>query len=140
MSEGENQQPVPPHGYQPNAFDVKNLQTARTLIVFASIAGPVSLLIGGMLLSGAGIVCGIVAWRKLKALESRDTEVAGFARQMKKPCTVALAMCGIAFVLNTVNFVVTMSAMLAMIESGEFVELMADMAGGTAGTDASTWG
>ena len=58
MTEGENQQPLPPQNYRPSTEDLRQARTARNLTMFASIAGPVSLLIGGVVLSGAGLVCG----------------------------------------------------------------------------------
>ena len=76
MTEGENQQPLPPQNYRPSTEDLRQARTARNLTMFASIAGPVSLIIGGVVLSGAGLVCGFIAWRKLKFLATRETEVA----------------------------------------------------------------
>ncbi len=138
MTEGDNQQPASPHDYQPNALDSRSLQTARTLTMFSSIAGPVSLFIGGVLLSGAGIVCGIIAWRKLKALGSRETEIAEAANQLKKSCVIALVFCAVAFVLNAISFAFSFSALLAMVESGELAELATEASSGAAST--STWG
>ena len=61
MTEGENQQPLPPQNYRPSTEDLRQARTARNLTMFASIAGPVSLIIGGVVLSGAGLVCGFIA-------------------------------------------------------------------------------
>ena len=83
MTEGENQQPLPPQNYRPSTEDLRQARTARNLTMFASIAGPVSLIIGGVVLSGAGLVCGFIAWRKLKFLATRETEVAKAAAQFK---------------------------------------------------------
>lgn len=84
--------------------------------MFASIAGPVSLIIGGVVLSGAGLVCGFIAWRKLKFLATRETEVAKAAAQLRRPCIASLVMCGIAFVINAIFFYFNFTALLGMME------------------------
>ena len=138
MTEGENQQPLPPQNYRPSTEDLRRARTARNLTMFASIAGPVSLIIGGVVLSGAGLVCGFIAWRKLKFLATRETEVAKAAAQLRRPCIASLVMCGIAFVINAIFFYFNFTALLGMMESGEFAELVAGAGSSAAGT--STWG
>ena len=138
MTEGENQQPLPPQNYRPSTEDLRQARTARNLTMFASIAGPVSLIIGGVVLSGAGLVCGFIAWRKLKFLATRETEVAKAAAQLRRPCIASLVMCGIAFVINAIFFYFNFTALLGMMESGEFAELVASAGSSAAGT--STWG
>ena len=47
-------------------------------------------------------------------------------------------MCGIAFVINAIFFYFNFTALLGMMESGEFAELVAGAGSSAAGT--STWG
>lgn len=139
VTESGNQPPIPPQNYQPNVSDVRQMQTARSLITFVNIAGPISLLFGGMLLSGIGLICGFVARRKLNTLSGRDTEVAQSASDMKRTCRISLIICGIAFAINAVCAAFAVSAMLGMIESGEFAEIVEGLNSGSI-SSSSTWG
>lgn len=139
MTESNNQQPIPPRNYQPNVSDMQQVQRARSLITFANIAGPVSLLLGGMMLSGAGLICGFAAKHKIRVLAERNTEVAQDASSMKKTCRIALIVCGVAFAINAICAAFTVSAMLGMVESGKLAEIVESM-GGTAASSTSIWG
>ncbi|MEI3232645.1 MAG: hypothetical protein V8S24_16305 [Gordonibacter pamelaeae] len=87
----QNQPPKPP-GYpeppnqgprlRPNERDVRDLKVAQNLVMVASIAGPVSLFIGGVFLATAGLVCAIIALKKLNALSTRLTDVAAPAKRL----------------------------------------------------------
>lgn len=87
MTDNEHRPPEPPQGRDPgrepddrsrqttlngvpvpssNMNDLRELKKAQTMVMVASVAGPVSLFIGGVLLSGVGLVCAIIALRKLK--------------------------------------------------------------------------
>ena len=112
----QNQPPKPP-GYpeppnqgprlRPNERDVRDLKVAQNLVMVASIAGPVSLFIGGVFLATAGLVCAIIALKKLNALSTRLTDVAAPAKRLKRSCIIGIAVCSIALVLNAVSAYLT---------------------------------
>lgn len=139
MTESGNQPPIPPQNYQPNVSDVRQVQTARSLITFVNIAGPISLLFGGMLLSGIGLICGFIARHKLDVLSERNTEIAQSASDMKRACRISLIICGVAFAINAVCAAFAVSTMLGMMESGEFAEIVEGLSGNNT-SSSSTWG
>ena len=76
--------------------------------------------------------------QKRKRNFRHETEVAKAAAQLRRPCIASLVMCGIAFVINAIFFYFNFTALLGMMESGEFAELVAGAGSSAAGT--STWG
>lgn len=160
MTHNEHRPPEPPPGHDPerkpgdadrqttlngvpipsaNMNDVRDLKKAQTMVMVASVAGPVSLFIGGVLLSGVGLACAIVAYRKLKKLIEKRTDVSMLAQRLKRSAIVGMAVCGVAFALNAISFYLMMPVVLEMMESGDYAGMMADAGSGAAGS-ASTWG
>lgn len=152
MTDSEHRPPEPPPGHDPerqtelngapvpssNMNDLRELKKSQTMVMVASIAGPVSLFIGGVLLSGVGLVCAIVAFRKLKKLIAKHTDVSVLAQRLKRSAIVGMAVCGVAFALNAISFYLMMPVVLEMVESGDYTGAMTDVGSGAAGT--STWG
>ena len=100
MTDNEHRPPEPPQGRDPgrepddrsrqttlngvpvpssNMNDLRELKKAQTMVMVASVAGPVSLFIGGVLLSGVGLACAIIALRKLNKLIEKRTDVSALA-------------------------------------------------------------
>ena len=152
MTDSEHRPPEPPPGHDPerqtelngapvpssNMNDLRELKKSQTMVMVASIAGPVSLFIGGVLLSGVGLVCAIVAFRKLKKLIAKHTDVSVLAQRLKRSAIVGMAVCGVAFALNAISFYLMLPVVLEMMESGDYTGAMTDVGSGAAGT--STWG
>lgn len=152
MTDSEHRPPEPPPGHDPerqtelngapvpssNMNDLRELKKSQTMVMVASIAGPVSLFIGGVLLSSVGFVCAIVAFRKLKKLIAKHTDVSVLAQRLKRSAIVGMAVCGVAFALNAISFYLMMPVVLEMMESGDYAGAMTDVGSGAAGT--STWG
>ena len=66
MTEAQNQPPQTPFD-QPSADGgLRQLKSAQTLVTVATIAGPLSLLIGGVVLSGVGVICALMAFVKTR--------------------------------------------------------------------------
>ena len=112
MTDNEHRPPEPPQGRDPgrepddrsrqttlngvpvpssNMNDLRELKKAQTMVMVASVAGPVSLFIGGVLLSGVGLVCAIIALRKLNKLIEKRTyprlrSVSSARRSSAWPC------------------------------------------------------
>lgn len=141
----ENQQfkntgvPIPdPPNLQPNMLDLRNVKSARTLIMVANIAGPVSLFIGGVLLGTAGLVCGIIGYRKLSVLLKKKSEVADIAIRLRRSSIVAMVICSVAIILNAIAIYLMLPVVLEMLETGNYTGLVPNAGTGTGGS--STWG
>lgn len=146
----DQHQPPKPPGYpespnqgprlRPNERDVRDLKVAQNLVMVASIAGPVSLFIGGVFLATAGLVCAIIAFKKLNALSTRLTDVAVAAKRLKRSCIIGIVVCSIALVLNAVSAYLMYPAVLEALESGDYGNLAPSADLGTAPKGNSTWG
>ena len=125
--------------FKPNALDERTLRSARSQTTFAFIAGPVSLFVGGILLGTIGVICAILAYRKLRSLAQKTNETSSIARDMLKSARTALIICLVAVTLNAVSFAVMFPVIEQMLQHGDFASVAGNMSAGTvAGT--STWG
>lgn len=130
---------IAPPPFQPNMQDYRELKSSQTLIMVANIAGPVSLFIGGVLLSGTGLICGIIGYRKLSALAKKQTEVAAVASRLRRSSVVGIVICGVALVLNAVSLYFLLPEVMQLVESGDYTGIAADVGSGAAGP-STTWG
>lgn len=135
------QYPAPegPRMPDPNMIDARELRSAQNLILAASIIGPISLIFASLLFSVAGLTCGYLGFRKLKALEAKHTGISGVATRMKRSAIIAMSICGVATVLNVVLLWVLFPSLMEFIETGDYGNLLSGNGGSSAGTN-STWG
>lgn len=146
--DGDNQEPwlkpddVPQPGLapelQPNLLDLRNLKTSQTLTMIASIAGPVSLFIGGVFLSTVGLVCGFIGFKKLKVLSNKQTKVAAAAARLKRSSIIGMTVCAVALILNALSLYIMWPELMQMLETGNYANMAAGTGGGAGST--STWG
>ena len=120
----------------------RKLASTRKLITFANIAGPVSLIIGGILLSTAGLICSLIARSRITMLKEQpqDRVFSQKVMQAAKPGAIALIICTIALVLNVISLALVMPAVLEASQTGNLTTLFGGGAVNTAGTATSTWG
>ena len=119
-------------------LDMRELRSAQTFTMVGTIAGPVSLFIGGVFLSLIGLVCGCIGRKKYMLLEAKGTEVSDWARRMSKSAKVAIIVSAVAFVLNAVSLFLMWPMLMQLMQSGD-VAGVAQNAGTVAGA-GSTWG
>lgn len=121
----------------------RKLASTRKLITFANIAGPVSLIIGGVLLSTAGLICSLIARSRINTMLKEQPQDQVFSQkvmQAAKPGAIALIICTIALVLNVISLALVMPAVLEASQTGNLTTLFGGGAVNTAGTTTSTWG
>ena len=123
---------------------LKKLRAVQNLNTVAFIAAPVSLLIGGVLLGAAALVCAIVAFVKVRAIKAsapRDEVTLSLYRQS----AIALAVTGSIFVVNCVWFAMAFTMMMDILQSGDYSQLLDTfgMSDGTgtegSGSGSSVW-
>lgn len=131
----------PTQAYSPNPqyrqSEQDPLRRYRTLVLVSSIAGPVSLFIGGTLLDIVGLVCGIVALVSLNRVAKAQSQAADYAKSLRRAAIVSIVICCVAMALNIATVISIMPELMEMLESGEIQGL------GSASTGAatnSTWG
>lgn len=133
---------MPLNAPQQSPNDAAELKTIRNLLMAGNILGPVSILIGGIFASTAGLICSLIARHKAKRLEENQRQSQANAAILKRSCNITLAICGVTLVLNAISLVMTMTMFMQMVESGEFANLVAQNMNGTtnSATGSSTWG
>lgn len=121
----------------------QKLASTRKLITFANIAGPVSLIIGGVLLSTAGLICSLIARSRINTMLKEQPQDQVFSQkvmQVAKPGAIALIICTIALVLNVISLALVMPAVLEASQTGNLTTLFGGGAVNTTGTATSIWG
>lgn len=101
------QRPEPstePSQDQRRALIDADLKSARTLSTVAAIAGPVSFIIGGVMLSTVGLVCAIVGFVKIKhVIDDVDGRQKVYAATVRQTLIWGLAISAIALIVNIVG-------------------------------------
>lgn len=122
----------------------QKLLSARRLITFANIAGPVSIIIGGVILSGAGLICAFIARRKINDLLNAECAPSEAFKQRiltaARPGAVALVICAIALILNAISVAIMMPILLSAMQSGDIQTLIGGSGTNAATSITSTWG
>lgn len=122
----------------------QKLLSARRLITFANIAGPVSIIIGGVILSGAGLICAFIARRKINDLLNAECAPSETFKQRiltaARPGAVALVICAIALILNAISVAIMMPILLSAMQSGDIQTLIGGSGTNAATSITSTWG
>lgn len=138
-----------PQDFRPSTNDSSEserltlLKSAQTLVTISIIGGPVSLIIGGVLLSTIALICGILAFTKIKrAATPHDTKDA-LASILRRQAIFAIAIAVFALILNGVTLAMTMPVIFEALQSGNMDELLGSaglMAGSSASSSSSIWG
>lgn len=114
------------------------LRSAQTLITVAVIAGPVSLILGGVLLSVAALVCALVARSKVNRARIVKGDV-GIVKSLGTQTIVALVVSIVATVLNFVSFAFMFMFIMDAINSGNLDQILDSVYGaGGMGSSAGT--
>lgn len=128
---------------------LQQLRTVQTLDTIAFIAGPVSLLIGGVLLATVALVCAIVAYVKARSLVRPEDAPGSLPASLRMQSIVAIVITAFALIVNAVWFAMTFTALMEVIQSGDYSSLMDALDGldpnaqgpgdGTSGDSGSVW-
>lgn len=139
MDNGNNLPQKPPIPPQIDINDEAELKKAQNFVIAASIMAPVSMIIGGALLSTAALVCAILSMTKVRKLLWAAEPVRSLASRLNKACIVAIAVSSIALLLNVISAVIMYPIVYEAMVSGDFSNLMSPQGGGNSSGN-STWG
>ena len=98
---------------------MQQLRNCQTLTTIALIGAPVSLLVGGVALSTAALVCAIVAFVRMRRLVDPDDVPGSVGRTLYVQSVVALVASCVALGFNAVAFVFMFGALLEAMQSGD---------------------
>jgi len=136
--------PIPP-GQQPQPTGPQNetqkqLKSAQSLVLASSLMGPISLILGGVLLSSVAMVCSILGFRKLNKLtQPIEPQYEVALRQLKRTSKIALIVCMVALALNLIAFIYVFPQALEAYQDGTYVDFLMGDSNGSANND-SIWG
>ena len=113
-------------------------KTIQTLASVSLIGGPLSLIIGGVFLSTAALVCGIIALVMVRSKNGAEAkEMTEAIRQtLMRQAIIGIAMSGIAVVMNAASLIMMMPAILDAAQTGDFSSVFggSSTGGGSAGS------
>lgn len=143
----EPQRPEPstePSQDQKRALIDLDLKSARTLSTVAAIAGPVSFIIGGVMLSTVALVCAIVGFVKIKRVMTVvDDRQKAYAATVRQTLIWGLIVSGIALVVNIVGVALMMPVLMEAMQTGDFTSILgegATIATQPSGGSGNAWG
>lgn len=100
---------------------MKDTKTIQTLASVSLIGGPLSLIIGGVLLSTAGLVCGIIALVMVRSKEAESAIASENIRQtLFRQAIIGIAVSGLAVILNAATLMATLPAILDAVQTGDY--------------------
>ena len=103
-------------------YRLRQLKTIQNLNTVAFIAGPVSLLFGGLLLSIISIVCAIVAFIMIGRIISSGSN-GEVEMTLRRQSIIALVITGIALVINGIWFGMAFSVVMQAMQTGDFSQV-----------------
>ena len=121
----------------------RNLASAQTLTTIALIASPVSLIIGGVLLSGAAHICALVAQSKVRMALLLMDEPTFMASRLRTQTRIAVFVSLGAMVANVVYLILMFPIMMDVIQSGDIQQLTERFGAaqqGSSSASSSVWG
>ena len=107
--------------FDENKYDesyYKRLSRMQVLVTVGLLGGPVSMLIGGVPLSLAALICSIIAFFSLRTLNVGKEEVEPMARRLYIQSIVACGISIITFTLNMILFIDLFTKILNAYNSG----------------------
>lgn len=146
MDDKGNNMNDPMHGSDPqteqdqdriDAYAMAQLKTAQTLLTIAVIGGPVSLILGGVLLSGIALVCAIVGYTKIKKVMDMPTSSKAISDSLRRQSLICIVVCSAALVINAAFFVQMVNLYMEYIVNGDVQGLMDAMYGPDASSASS---
>lgn len=125
MTETQNQAPKTPFDEPPADNGLAQLKSAQTLVTVATIAGPVSLLIGGVLLSTVGLVCAILAAAKVRRVVAVGITpgLSVYASRIRRSAVLSLFICVLALTLNAIALASVLPAVMQALQTGDLSSL-----------------
>lgn len=154
----ENKPPEPPSNYNPhdpiryggtmpkkNSTPNGDIDRVRRYLSAAQIMALISLVVGGVILSGVAIIFAVIGYRRTRAFEyesvSNGEISSSMTARLKRMANMSIALSVMAFALNLIALVLLYPMMIEFLQSSGYVSLSEDASllnGGASGN--STWG
>ena len=106
---------------------MKDMRTIQLLASISLIGGPLSLIIGGVFLSTAAFVCGIIALVMVRSSKGDATDEAPsdtILQTLTRQAVIGIAVSGIALVMNAAALMMMLPAILDAVQTGDYTSLL----------------
>lgn len=80
----------------------RELKSINRYFQIAGFCGPVSLVFGGLLVGGIGLILGFIAYRKCAVFLERDDSIGLRAQYYRRASKIAMIICGVCIALNLI--------------------------------------
>lgn len=120
---------------------VAGFASARTLATVAIIGGPVSLIIGGVVLSVVSLICGVVSLAKIKKLARKPVARQLDAQAVRRTAAMGIALSCIALALNVVGVLLMVPLLMEAMNTGDYSAILGtELQGSVMPSDTNPWG
>lgn len=119
--------------------EVAEFEKARLYMGISLVIAATSLFLGGMLVSGIGLVCALVANERLRKLAAKKNDDPEAQRALRHAGTVAIVAAACALGLNALSAFVLYPYLVNSGQWSGISDLLGSNSAGT-GTGTSTWG
>lgn len=117
------------------------LKSARTLATVATIAGPISFIIGGVALSTVALVCAIIAFVKIRSvLDDVAPAKRPYARALRQTALMGIGIGAVALVLNGISVAMMLPVLMEAMQTGDYSAILGDAASSLSPTSPSKGG
>lgn len=121
-----------------DAYALSQLKTSQTLLTIAVIAGPVSLMLGGVLLSTIALICALVGYVKIKKVMTLQTSSKAISDNLRRQALICIVVCSAVLVINAAFFIQMVSMYMDYIANGDLQGLMDAMYGQSSSAASSS--
>lgn len=121
---------------------LQRIKICQTLTMVALIGAPVSLIIGGVALSTAALVCGIIAFVRMRKIITPSDAPGSVERTLYVQSIIGLGLSIVAMTMNVIAFIYMFNAIMDAVQSGDASRLLESMGNATqqdAPSDTSIW-
>lgn len=117
------------------------LKSARTLATVATVAGPISFIIGGVALSTVALVCAIIAFVKIRrVLDDVAPAKRPYARALRQTALMGIGIGAVALVLNGIGVAMMLPVLMDAMQTGDYSAILGDAASSLSPTSPSEGG
>lgn len=104
---------------------MKDTRTIQMLASVSLIGGPLSLIVGGVILSTAAFVCGIIAFVMIRSNRSAQDEAASDAilQTLTRQAIIGIVVSAIALVMNAATLIMLLPSIMDAVQTGDYSAL-----------------
>ena len=112
---------------------MKDTKTIQTLASVSLIGGPLSIIIGGVLLSTAALVCGIVAFVMVRKMQgaAEGAQSTAIEQALTRQAIIGIAVSALALVMNVASVIMMLPAIMDAVQTGDYSSLLGGGASGS---------